>query len=292
MRTNFPNIDESSDIARFGIRCPTAKRSGFGALISAWRKKLPGRNRPAKPYRPVVAEILNRRRPQTVLDVPSGLGFLRQFLDAGVALDGADLYCARPEGYRNFWKFDLDAGLPDGMPDYDCIVCCEAISYLGNPLAFLKSARRRLRPGGMLIVSTPSVWYPDARLQFLVRGFFPAFPWPLGKSDLGGSFYIHPYSYPQLHLYLKLSGFTNIRLHPVDRGPKHLYEWLLGFPQVIYSYVKSRRSKSEEEKSFWKSAGSVAAVYGRRLVVTAEAAGACNAVPYAGAPAEETFSSN
>ncbi len=92
----------------------------------------------------------------------------------------------------------------------------------------------------------------------------------MGKSDQGDSFHIHPYSYPQLHLYLKLSGFTNIKLHPVERGPKHLHEWILGLPQVMYSYVKFRRSKNEEERSFWKTAGSIAAVYGRRLVLTAE----------------------
>ncbi len=291
MRTDFLNFKSASAVPS-RIQRWSRRLSGFNTLLSVWRKKLPGRNQPAKPYRPVVADILNRLRPQTVLDVPSGSGFLRQFLDADVAVDGVDLYCARPEGYRNFWKFDLDAGLPDGKPDYDCIVCCEAISYLGNPLAFLKSARRRLRPGGVLLVTTPSVWYPDARLQFLLRGFFPAFPWPLGKSERGDSFYIHPYSYPQLHLYLKMSGFTNIRLHPVDRGPKHLYEWILGFPQVMYSYVKSRRSKSEEEKSFWKSAGSIAAVYSRRLVVTAEAACTCKAAQGAGASAEETFPLN
>lgn len=292
MRTSFLNFDKSANIAQSGIQRPTMGLPGFSTPISAWREKLPGRNKPAKSYRLVVADILNKLRPQTVLDVPSGSGFLRQSLDADVVVDGVDLYCARPEGYRNFWKFDLDAGLPDGMPDYDCIVCCEAISYLGNPLSFLKSARRRLRPGGVLVVTTPSIWYPAARLQFLLRGFFPAFPWPLEKSDRSDSFHIHPYSYPQLHLYLKLSGFTNIRLHPVDRRPKHLYEWILGFPQVMYSYVKSRRSKSEEEKSFWKSAGSIAAVYGRRLVVTAEAACTCKVVQGAGASAEETFPLN
>ncbi len=271
MRTGFLNIKSATDVPS-GVQRRSRRLSGLDTLLSVWRKKLPGRNQPAKPYRPVVADILNKLRPQSVLDAPAGSGFLRQYLDAGVVLDGIDLYCVRPDGYRNFWKSDLDAGLPDGMPDYDCIVCCEAISYLGNPLSFLKSAKRRLRPGGVLVVTTPSVWYPDARLQFLLRGFFPAFPWPLGRNDRGDSFHIHPYSYPQLHLYLKLSGFTNIRLHPVDRGPKHLYEWILGLPQIMYSYVKFKRSRSEEEKSFWKSAGSIGAIFGRRLVVTAEVA--------------------
>ena len=267
------NFDKAANaVVSAAVQHRSRRLSGFRALLSAWRKKISQRNREAKPYRPIVAGILNKLRPQTVLDAPSGSGFLRQFLNADVVVDGVDFYCARPDGYRNFWKFNLDTGLPDGMSDYDCIVCCEAISYLGNPLAFLKSARRQLRPGGVLIVTTPSIWYPGARLQFLLRGFFPAFPWPLGKADRGDPFHIHPYSYPQLYLYLKLSGFTNVRLHPVDHGPKHLYEWVLGIPQVLYCYAKLKRSGSEEEKSFWKQAGSIGSVYGRRIVVTAEAA--------------------
>lgn len=272
MHGNFLKLDKSASTVQSNIQRQSAQTRGFSVLLRAWREKFPRRNKQTKPYRPVVADILNRLKPQTVLDVPSGAGFLRQVLGPEIIIDGADLRCPRPEGYRNFWKADLDSGLPDWMPDYDCIVCCEAISYLGNPLSFLRSARRRLKPGGVLIVTTPSIWYPAARLQFLLRGFFPAFPWPLGKADRGDLFYIHPYSYPQLYLYLKLSGFMNIRLHPVDNGPKHSYEWILGFPQVLYSRVKFRRSESEEEKSFWKHAGSTGSVYGRRIVVTAEAA--------------------
>jgi len=285
MRTDFTKFSHSAGVVRSGRRRRSKRWPGFKVPeIFRW-EILPGQNKQSKPYRSVVADILRRFGPRTVLDAPCGAGFLRQCLDPGIAVDGVDLYCPRPEGYRNFWRIDLDAGLPDGMPDYDCIVCCEAISYLGNPLLFLRSARRRLKPGGVLIVTTPSIWYPGARLQFLWRGFFPAFPWPSGKADRRGPFYIHPYSYPQLHLYLKLSGFANIRLHPVDNGPKHLYEWILGFPQVLYSYLKRRRSGSEEEKSFWRHAGSVGCVYGRRLVVTAEAAAA-------GEPVGQTFPSS
>jgi hypothetical protein len=42
-----------------------------------------------------------------------------------------------------------------------------------------------------------------------------------------------------------------------------------GWPQKKYCMRKIRLSKSEEEKEFWKNAGSIQSLYGRHLVVSA-----------------------
>ena len=61
---------------------------------------------------PVVAAILAARQVASVLDAPSGSGWLRGMLDAKIAIDGIDLYDARPGGYRDFRAANLDRGLP------------------------------------------------------------------------------------------------------------------------------------------------------------------------------------
>lgn len=224
----------------------------------------------SKPYRRVVADILAGTDLKTVLDTGAGGGYLRSALAPSIEMDGVDKQANLLPGYLNCWPVDLDEGLPDWLPCYDAIICCEVISYLSNPLNFLKSALRHLVPEGMIVISTPSVWYPESRLFYLLKGYFPSVR-SVTVSELGSPHYVVPYSFPQLYSLLIRSGFKCVRFHGVDRGPKRIYEWPLGLPHWLYCKFKENRATECEEKSFWHQAGSVSAIYGRRMVVTAVA---------------------
>jgi SAM-dependent methyltransferase len=223
-----------------------------------------------KPYQPVVASILNQSRPKTILDAPSGSGWLKELLGFEAQIDGLDLFAPAPGGYRSFRNIDLDAGLPDELGLYEAIVCCEGIEHFGNPGFFFKTARDHLAPGGQLIVTTPNTWFPEARLQFFLRGFFPGFPCLAGRIERGTHMHIMPWSYPQLFLFMRLNGFESITLHDIEeKKPKRMYERLFGIPQAVYCAHKRRKSLTGEERAFWAFAGSKQSIYGRRLVVSA-----------------------
>lgn len=223
-----------------------------------------------KPYHAVVASILNQNRPATILDAPSGKGWPEGLLDFETRMDGVDLFVPPPPGYGLFRNADLDNGLPGDLGLYEAIVCCEGIEHLGNPGLFFKTVYEHLASGGRLIVTTPNVWFPEARLQFLLRGFFPSFPCLIGRIERGSHMHIMPWSFPQLYLFLRLNGFEEIILHNVDeRKPKRFYERLLGLPQIFYCRHKCTESQTEEERTFWCFAGSAQSIYGRRLVVSA-----------------------
>lgn len=49
-----------------------------------------------KSYYSVVASILNRLKPATVLDAPCGNGWLRKLLDYECQVDGLDLFAPPP----------------------------------------------------------------------------------------------------------------------------------------------------------------------------------------------------
>jgi SAM-dependent methyltransferase len=218
-----------------------------------------------KTYQPVVASLLNKWRPQTVLDAPSGSGWLRELLTFPTQLEGLDLYAPGPPGYHAFGNCDLDAGLPSNLGVYEAIVCCEGIEHFASPGLFFQTAMEHLAPGGWLIVTTPNTWFPAARLQFLTRGFFPSFPCLVGQIQRGSHMHIMPWSFPQLYLHLRLRGFDEITLHDVDeRKPKRSYEWLFGLPQLAACRRKQRKAQSSEERAFWAAAGSRQSVYGRR----------------------------
>lgn len=159
-------------------------------------------------------------------------------------------------------------GFPSDLGRYEAIVCCEGLEHFGSPDLFFKSAREHLTPGGQLIVTTPNVWFPGARLQFLLRGFFPSFPCLVGRIDRGTHMHIVPWSFPQLYLFFRLNGFAEITLHDIDEPkPKRLYERFLGFPQWLYCRRRLAKSPTDEERAFWSFAGSRQSIFGRRLVV-------------------------
>ena len=222
-----------------------------------------------KSYEPVVAALLAERQPRAVLDAPCGSGWLATRLDNECRVDGIDLYGSRPPRYAGFRAADLDAGLPADLGIYDAIVCCEGLEHLGNPLLLLRTAHGHLAPGGLLVVTTPNTWYPAARLQYLLRGFFPGFPSLAGKMQPGTHMHIAPWSFPQLHLYLRLAGFDEVQLHEVDPQPKHAWERLVGWPHHLYCASRLRRAATEEERDYWRAAGSRQSLWGRRLVVSA-----------------------
>jgi hypothetical protein len=224
-----------------------------------------------KPHRHTVAEILNCSMPKTVLDAPSGSGWLRSALNYDMDIDGIDLFESKPDGYRLFKNGDLDLGIPDDLPLYEAIVSCEGVEHIGNPGLFLKTASRHLQDEGTLIITTPNTWYPAAKLQFYLRGFFPGFPCLVGRIRRGTHMHVTPWSFPQLFLFLSLSGYHEIRLHDVpEKKPKHFYERALGAPQRWYCRHKARHAETVEERLFWQDASSPQSIYGRRLVVSAK----------------------
>ncbi len=219
----------------------------------------------------VVIALLAKTKPAKILDVPSGGGWLGAQLPYAAELDGVDLYVREPGGgYKNFLQADLDEGLPKSFGTYDCILSCEGIEHFGNPLLFLRSIHAHLAPGGMVVITTPNVWYPEAKLQFWLRGFYPGFPCLAGKIKPGTHMHITPWSFPHLYLYLKLAGFADVELHAENMSvARHFWEWPLALPQRLYCRSKAKKASDPETKKFWETAGSGPSVFGRHLIVTA-----------------------
>ncbi len=225
-----------------------------------------------KSYRPIVGEIARAVKPRTILDLPSGEGWLADEVNgADVAIDGIDLYAGQPKGYRRFLAADLESGVPESLGRYDMIVSCEGIEHIANPGLFLKSAKQHLNAGGTLVVTTPNTWYPGARLQYFTRGFFPGFPSLAGKIKPGTHMHIMPWSFPHLYLHLKLAGLGEIALHPcLEEERTHFFEHLLALPMKAYCASKARKAATPEEKRYWDICASPGSLYARRLVVSAK----------------------
>jgi 2-polyprenyl-3-methyl-5-hydroxy-6-metoxy-1,4-benzoquinol methylase len=118
------------------------------ARIRMWRHRL--------------AVVMRRSRGGTLLDVGCGDGlFLRVARDAGFRVEGIEF---SPEGAR---RAAARLGRPVAVGDlalqshlsgpFDIVTHWHVLEHLEAPRAMLEAARRRLAPGGLLVVAVPNL---------------------------------------------------------------------------------------------------------------------------------------
>jgi 2-polyprenyl-3-methyl-5-hydroxy-6-metoxy-1,4-benzoquinol methylase len=115
-----------------------------------------------------------------LLDYGAGIGNLLGALHTALPhleLTGADIL-ERPPGLNSdiqWFEGDLNHPLPRPAESYDVIVSSEVIEHLENPRATFRDLNRLLKPGGLLIVTTPNQESLRAILALLMTGHFVAF---------------------------------------------------------------------------------------------------------------------
>jgi SAM-dependent methyltransferase len=66
---------------------------------------------------------------------------------------------------------DLNDFEPEGLGEFDCVICSHVLEHLYRPERLLRLLRENLSPGGVLLVALPNVLHWRQRLEFL-RGNF------------------------------------------------------------------------------------------------------------------------
>ena len=76
-------------------------------------------------------------------------------------------------------QVDLRRRLPFEAASFDIVCLQEVVEYLDHIPAVLDEIHRVLRPGGVLILTTPNMLNARSRLRFLLSGFYRGRPRPL-----------------------------------------------------------------------------------------------------------------
>ena len=102
-----------------------------------------------------------------ILDVGSGRGyFLLACRESGYEVEGFDVSEDAAEYVRNTLKISVTTGKPDNVPfkdeSFDVVTMWHSLEHTENPRIYLDSARRWLRPGGLLVVDVPNYLSTDA----------------------------------------------------------------------------------------------------------------------------------
>ncbi len=147
----------------------------------------------------------------TLLDVGAGSGALSARLqDAGFAVTACDIngegYAAEPP--LLICNAAAEVLAPDIPRDhFDCICAIEVLEHMENPIQALRNFRSMLKPGGLLVTSTPNVSHPRSRLKFLLRGE----PSYFGRTEYFSSGHRTILPDWMLQLHIRECGFEELR---------------------------------------------------------------------------------
>jgi len=130
-------------------------------------------------YEMVAAAICRLHRGGgTLIDVGCGQGALRNYVqdrfDHYIGIDVVR-YSEFPRDCMLYLADLEDVRWACGLPAAEVVVAIETIEHLENPRAFLRQLRQLLKPGGVLIVTTPNQLSLLSKATLLFKNQFNAF---------------------------------------------------------------------------------------------------------------------
>jgi SAM-dependent methyltransferase len=203
---------------------------------------------------PAVLKLFEGAPKGRILDVPAGQGaFAQELLKLGQddihCLDiNAEDFVLKDKGVH-FQQHDVMNPLPypDGYFDY--VFSIEGIEHFHNPWTFTSELCRVLKPGGKLYISTPNTFSVDARIKYLVSGYFPRFKPLMQYPDRVMDFaldqaHISPIYFWQLNYFMLLGGVniervnTNAYFYKPQWIKRVMENWLAA---IIRRNIRKRR---------------------------------------------------
>jgi SAM-dependent methyltransferase len=155
----------------------------------------------------------------THLDIGAGEGELIATLKArfpNAKIQACDYHIERfPYQDVPIRRVDLNCdALPFDEASFDLVTCSEVVEHLENYHQLLRAAGRVLKPGGLLILTTPNVLNMQSRLRYLISGFPVLFrPIPLVSEEVySGDSHITPITFFYLAHSLFRAGFGRLQL--------------------------------------------------------------------------------
>lgn len=168
--------------------------------------------------------------------------------------------------------------LPYANDSFDIITCSEVVEHLENYRRVLREIYRVLKPGGLVIVTTPNVLNMRSRLRYFGSGFYNLFgPLPLKNDKLystGG--HITPIPFFYLAHALRDSDFTDVRLD-IDKRQKSSSLWFAVFSPILIvgwlvflrnEHLKFKKITNSNKEYVYKHL-SLNVLTGRTIIVSA-----------------------
>ncbi|HEX7079648.1 MAG TPA: class I SAM-dependent methyltransferase [Gammaproteobacteria bacterium] len=201
----------------------------------------------------------------SVLDIGAGAGALSGRLSAaGYRVAACDLY---PEAFLadgiECRGVDARGRLPYDDATFDAAVAVELVEHIEGHETLFAEAHRVLRPGGLLLVTTPNIVSLKSRLSFLLTGYPYSFP-SLDPAVLDPvAQHISPFSLDRYRWRLAQSNFDIVAVE-IDKRQRSSQALFFLIPLIrLASRRAARRSPSVREQN------SLPLLLGRKLFIVA-----------------------
>lgn len=149
----------------------------------------------------------------------------------------------------HFQKANLDAELPWPAESFDAVISTEGIEHLENQFSFLREIHRTLKPGGVLVLTTPNITALRSRMRFFGSGFFGRDGRPLNETRRHPLHHIGLATFSELRYELHVSGFRisearHTHIKPISFLYSIYVPWIW-----LYTLIAFRREKDQVQRN-------------------------------------------
>ncbi|MCL4457140.1 MAG: methyltransferase domain-containing protein [Nitrospirae bacterium] len=220
---------------------------------------------------PAILELFGQPPNGKILDAPSGQGaFALELVKRGYN----NIYCSdiNSDDFRldavKFVQHDAQNPLP--FPDnyFDYIFSVEGLEHFEAPFFFVKELCRVLKTSGRVYITTPNTFSVDARIKYLLSGYFPRFkalmynPYKVMEQSVDQA-HISPIYFWQLNFFLSQAGVKITRISTNNLLYKP--QW---YKRIIENLIASLIRNNIKKRNFPdKGASSGAVLFGDCLIV-------------------------
>lgn len=213
----------------------------------------------------VLGTSIDLRSSPAVLDIGAGQGALsKRLLEAGARVSACDVV---PEQFDvpgvQFRPVASDGLLPFDNGQFDAAVAIEVLEHIDGHDRFFAEVSRVLRPGGMVMFTTPNILSLKSRVRFLFTGFFYSFGplEPFTRDPVSqhiAPFSVNRYEWMLSQHGLRLSGLQTDKIQTTSL----LLVWLVPFIRLA-TFIGFGGSELAARQN------SSVALHGRKLIVLA-----------------------
>ncbi|ACS80710.1 class I SAM-dependent methyltransferase [Maridesulfovibrio salexigens] len=215
------------------------------------------------------------------LDIGAGVGgFTKQIKDAcNLDTEACDFHSERFEPTDiTIKKVNVcKEKLPYEDNSFDLVTSVEVIEHLDSYENLIGEAKRVLKPGGLLILTTPNILNMNSRISYFLNGFQQMFaPIPMKNEEhYSTGSHISPIHYFFLVHALTEKDFKNIDCHSDKIQKSSFGKWLTCLPvlalsKVLFFMKQKKKHLSEDNMKYVNDMFSFRMLTSRTLIVTCE----------------------